>query len=82
MTELGQASTGFENQQFLTVNEAWRDATRQALDEAVLCDVLGLDLAVGATRADFVESLDVLRRERCQEPTVHGNKPTAPPINA
>ena len=76
-----QVFADFQNRTLLPANEAWRDATRQALDEAVLCDVLGLDTATSVTRVEFLESLDVLRREWCQEPSVHGNKPTAPPIN-
>ena len=79
VSALERVFTEFEHRQFLPANEAWRDATRQALDEAVLCDVLGLDLAAGVSRAEYLESLDVLRREWCQEPSVHGNKPTAPP---
>lgn len=82
LSALEQVFANFGNQLLLPANEAWRDTTRQALDEAVLCDVLGLDAAAGITRAEFLEALDVLRREWCQEPSVHGNKPTAPPINA
>lgn len=79
LTALDQVFANFEKRQFLPANEAWRDETRQALDEAVLCGVLNLDTVSGVTRAEFLESLDVLRREWCQEPSVHGNKPTAPP---
>ena len=81
VSALEQVFTEFENRLFLPANEAWRDVTRQALDEAVLCDVLSLDIAASVTRAEFLEALDVLRREWCQEPSVHGNKPTAPPID-
>ena len=82
LTALDQGFSEFEHRLFLPANEAWRDTTRQALDEAVLCDVLDLDIAAGVTRAEFLESLDVLRREWCQEPSVHGNKSTSPPIDA
>lgn len=78
LTALDQIFADFEQQQFLPANEAWRDEIRQALDAAVLCDALGLDAVAGNTRTEFLESLDVLRREWCQEPSVHGNKPTAP----
>lgn len=79
---LEQVFTDFENRLFLPANEAWHDTTRQALDEAVLCDALSLDTAASVTRAEFLEALDVLRREWCQEPSVHGDQPTAPPIGA
>ncbi len=61
----------FRDWQFLPANEAYRDETRQALDQAVLCDLLGLPESI-------LEPLDVLRRQWCAEPTVHGGKSTRP----
>ena len=52
-------------------NEAYHDETRQALDEAVLTDLLGLP-------EDILEPLALLRLQWCQEPTVHGGKATRP----
>ena len=62
----------FENRKFLPANEAWRDETRQALDRAILIDLLGMP-------EDIMEPLDLLRRQWCAEPSVHGGKGTAPP---
>ena len=62
---------GFAERDFLPANEAWRDETRQALDRAVLVDLLGLPEAV-------LEPLAVLREQWCAEPTVHGGKGTRP----
>ena len=62
----------FLEYEFLPANEAYRDPARQALDEAVLIDVLGLP--------EFIlEPLDLLRLQWCAEPTVHGGKSTRPP---
>ena len=61
----------FRDWTFLPANEAYRDETRQALDQAVLCDLLGLPESI-------LEPLDVLRRQWCAEPTVHGGKSTRP----
>ena len=61
----------FGDRPFLPANEAYRDATRIALDEAVLVDLLDLPKQV-------LEPLDVLRRQWCAEPTVHGGKGTRP----
>ena len=61
----------FRNQDLLPANEAWRDEARQALDRAVLIDLLGLP-------EDVLEPLDLLRRQWCAEPSVHGGKSTAP----
>ena len=52
-------------------DEAYRDTTRQALDEAVLLDLLGLPSSI-------LDSLDLLRTQWCNEPTVHGGKSTRP----
>ncbi len=61
----------FCDREFLPANEAYRDETRQALDRAVLVDLLGLP-------DDAMEPLDLLRRQWCAEPTVHGGKSTRP----
>ena len=61
----------FRNQDMLPANEAWRDNTRQALDQAILNDLLGLP-------EDVSKSLELLRRQWCAEPSVHGGKSTAP----
>ena len=60
----------FRNRELLPANEAWRDEARQALDRAVLIDLLELP-------DDIVEPLDLLRRQWCAEPSVHGGKSTA-----
>ncbi len=57
---------------FLPANEAYRDATRQALDRELLFgsdSVLGLDPVLE-------EGLGVLREQWCAEPSVHGGKHT------
>ena len=61
----------FKERAFLPANEAFRDPTRQALDEAVLGDLLGLPSSI-------LDSLKVLRTQWCSEPTVHGGKSTRP----
>ena len=61
----------FRDQAFLPANEAYRDPTRQALDAALLVDVLGLDAAI-------LDTLAILREQWCREPSVHGGKTTAP----
>ena len=61
----------FSDRAFLPANEAYRDETRQALDRAVLVDLLGLP-------EDTMEPLDLLRKQWCAEPTVHGGKSTRP----
>ena len=61
----------FTEREFLPANEAYRDETRQALDRAVLIDLLGLPETV-------LEPLAVLREQWCAEPTVHGGKGTRP----
>ena len=62
----------FHDHEFLPANEAYHDPARQALDQAVLIDLLGLPESV-------LEPLAVLRRQWCAEPTVHGGKSTRPP---
>ena len=61
----------FEGRALLPANEAWRDETRQALDRALLIDLLGLP-------EEILEPLALLRRQWCAEPTVHGGKSTRP----
>ena len=63
----------FRERPFLPANEAYRDRTRQALDAAVLVELLGLP-------ASILEPLAVLRTQWCGEPTVHGGKATRPAI--
>ena len=61
----------FREREFLPANEAYHDETRQALDEAVLVELLGLPETI-------LEPLALLRLQWCQEPTVHGGKATRP----
>ena len=61
----------FEKRPLLPTNEAYRDENRQALDKAVLVDLLGLSESV-------LGPIAVLRRQWCSEPTVHGGKSTRP----
>ncbi|MDE0705208.1 MAG: hypothetical protein OXH59_15960, partial [Rhodospirillaceae bacterium] len=61
----------FASRDFLPANEAYRDDTRQDLDRAVLCELLGLPESI-------LEPLALLRRQWCEEPTVHGGKSTRP----
>ena len=65
----------FRGRPLLPANEAWRDRARQALDRALLVELLDLP-------EDVLEPLDNLRRQWCAEPSVHGGKPTAPPEGA
>lgn len=62
----------FRDWTFLPANEAYRDETRKALDQAVLCDLLGLPESI-------LDPLAILREQWCAEPTVHGGKSTRPP---
>ena len=60
-----------KDKRFRPANEAYRDETRKALDRDLLfgdSSVLRLDLDE--------EGLDLLRRQWCAEPTVHGGKKT------
>jgi len=61
----------FKNREFLPVNEAYRDKTRQDLDKAILVDLL-------KQPAELLKPLGVLRRQWCEEPNVHGGKSTRP----
>ena len=58
-----------EKEEFLPANEAHRDDARQALDRAVLVDLLHLPEAA-------LEPLAILRDQWCAEPSVHGGKQT------
>ena len=73
--QLDLAETIFRDlrgQAFLPANEAYRDEARKQLDRAVLIDLLRLP-------QDILEPLDLLRRQWCSEPSVHGGKSTRPP---
>jgi len=59
-----------EHAQLLPANEAYRDKVRQQLDEAFLVELLGLP-------SEIVDELDLIRRQWCAEPSVHGGKKTA-----
>ena len=61
----------FQGRKFLPANEAYRDETRQALDQAILTEVFSLEESV-------MDNLAVLRRHWCEEPSVHGGKGTRP----
>ena len=55
----------------LPANEAYRDDVRQALDKAVLIELLGQPMK-------SLDSLSLLRLKWCMEPSVHGGKSTRP----
>ena len=59
----------FRGEEFLPANEAYRDDTRQALDRAILVELLDLPEAC-------LEPLAILRGQWCAEPSVHGGKTT------
>ena len=59
----------FKGKSFLPANEAYRDGVRQALDRAVLVELLHLPETV-------LEPLAILRNQWCAEPSVHGGKKT------
>jgi predicted RNA methylase len=61
----------FRQLPLLPANEAYRDATRHALDRALLIEILELP-------EDVLEPLASLRQQWCSEPSVHGGKSTAP----
>ena len=61
----------FKTLDLLPANEAYRDPVRKLLDEALLLDLLGLEL-------DVMESMDILRYKWFSEPSVHGGKSTRP----
>ena len=60
------------DREFLPANEAWRDETRKALDRELLFGITSvLQLDPG-----LEEGLDLLRKQWCAEPSVHGGKDT------
>ena len=61
----------FHDMEFLPANESYHDANRKALDEALLGELLDVP-------ADIVDEFDVIRRQWCAEPSVHGGKSTKP----
>ena len=70
--QLAQAEDIFERfkeKEFLPANEAYRDDVRQALDRAVLVELLRLP-------EETLEPLAILRDQWCAEPSVHGGKKT------
>ena len=58
-----------KDRKFLPANEAYRDETRKILDRKLLFEVLQLD-------PGLEENLDLLRKQWCAEPSVHGGKST------
>ena len=70
LDECQRIFTSFSQRPFLPANEAYRDQTRKDLDVA-LFRILDLD-------ESRIESLDLLRRKWCAEPSVHGGKSTRP----
>ena len=62
----------FRDKSLLPANEACRDDTRKALDRALLFGITSvLQLDPG-----LEEGLDLLRKQWCAEPSVHGGKST------
>lgn len=61
----------FRAMSFLPANESYRDSNRKALDEALLVSLLGVPV-------DFMDDFDLIRRQWCAEPSVHGGKSTRP----
>ena len=62
----------FRDKPLLPANEAYRDETRKALDRALLFGITSvLQLDPG-----LEEGLDLLRKQWCAEPSVHGGKGT------
>ena len=71
MRKAGALFERFRDVKFLPANESYHDANRKALDEALLVELLGVP-------ADIVDDFDVIRRQWCAEPSVHGGKSTKP----
>ncbi len=71
LNALDAAFDRFAECELLPANEAYRDPVREAIDEAVLCQALGLP-------KEILGPLSTLRQQWCAEPTVHGGKATAP----
>ena len=55
----------FQHREFMPANMAYQDLTRQALDQAVLVDLLGLD-------GPLLERVAVIRDQWCHEPHLTG----------
>ncbi len=72
----------FENRELLPANEAYRDETRKALDEAVMTDLLHTYDHSPAGRTAVLNALETLRNQWCSEPSVHGGQPTGLGITA
>lgn len=66
-----EAFKQFQSMPLLSANEAYRDQNRQAIDKFLLIDLLGLP-------EEILDPIDNLRLRWCSEPSVHGNKHTAP----
>ncbi len=62
----------FKDKPLLPANEAYRDETRKALDRALLFGIT----SVLQLEQNFEEGLELLRRQWCAEPSVHGGKGT------
>ena len=62
----------FKDKPLLPANEAWRDETRKALDRELLFGIT----SVLQLNPDLEEGLDLLRKQWCAEPSVHGGKGT------
>ena len=60
-----------QNEPLLPANEAYRDPIRQTIDKRLFIELLGFS-------EEFLEPLENLRLRWCAEPSVHGNKHTAP----
>ncbi len=74
LTDAAEVFARFRLREFLPANEAYRDPVRRSLDQAVLCDLLGISESI-------LEPLETLREQWCREPTVHGGKRTRPDNN-
>lgn len=61
----------FQGAEFLPANENYHDPARKALDEALLVELLGVP-------KDIADDFDLIRRQWCAEPSVHGGKSTKP----
>ena len=61
----------YMNQHFRPANAAWDDRVRQNLDHSVLIDLLKLSVRI-------LEPLELIGKQWCAEPTVHGGKSTRP----
>ena len=59
----------FRGVEFLPANESYHDPGRKALDEALLVELLGVP-------AELMDDFDLVRRQWCAEPSVHGGKKT------